>query len=152
LFAAVGVAGLVFVLTGTVPVMAAWAMVLGTPVAILLLGATMRSATRTTDRYFAQHGVRGVAAIRAYEPVGALARGTGTGQIRLEIDVEVPGQAVSTHRYWALLDAADLPRLTTTRRFPCLVTPDDPPHVRLFVRRDVDDETLGEHHLALIPQ
>jgi hypothetical protein len=51
-----------------------------------------------------------------------------------------------------MADAADLPRLITTRVFPCLVTPDDPPYVRLYVRRDVDDETLGEHHLALVPR
>ena len=152
LFAAAGVAGFIFVLTGTIPIMAAWAMAFGTPVGLLLLGVTLRSATRTADRYFAEHGVRGVAKIRDYEPVGALSRGKGTGQLRLEIDVEVPGRAVSTHRYWALVEAADLPRLTTTRRFPCLVTPDDPPNVRLYVRRDVDDETLGEHHVALIPR
>jgi hypothetical protein len=152
LFAAAGLAGIVFAVTGAIPIMAAWAMVVfGTPTAIVLIGVATRSMTRTADRHFAECAVRGIARVRDYEPVGRLARGKGTGQLRLEIDLEVPGRVTSTHRYWTLVDAVDLPRLTTVGRFPCLVTTDDPPHVRLYVRRDVDDDTLGDHHLGLVP-
>jgi len=121
-------------------------------VSVTLFGLAMRESTRELDRHFAENSVRGVARVCDYAQIGPLSRRDGTGRLDLEIELELPTGFLARHRYWTWVPAIDVARLTTVGRFPCLATTDEPPRVRLYVRRDVADETLDGKFLTLQPR
>jgi hypothetical protein len=121
-------------------------------VSLTLFGLSMRENTREMDRHFAENAVRGVARVCYYAQVGPLSRRDGTGRLDLEIELELPTGFLARHRYWTWVPAIDVARLTTVGRFPCLATTEEPPRVRLYVRRDVADETLDGKFLTLQPR
>ncbi|GIJ47655.1 hypothetical protein Val02_45410 [Virgisporangium aliadipatigenens] len=103
------------------------------------------------DRRFAEDGVRGTARILAYEAPAHVPPSARLVWLVLTLTLELPEGTRNGLRYRALVPGIDLPRFTTLGRMPCVVTPDEPPNVRVYPRCDADIDVLQGEPLTLIP-
>jgi hypothetical protein len=152
LAAGIGFVGFAYA-TGTVDRVVGWygfgAATLVAAWVLLVPGSKRRLAehTATLNLAFAERGLRGVARIVDYAPVGSATR--DKAPFKLTLEIRAPGWA-DTRTYWLSVHPVDIARLTTVSHLPCLVVPEEQPVVRLYVRRDIDAaELVGEGTLAL---
>jgi hypothetical protein len=108
-------------------------------------------AVAQLDRRFEEAGVRGTARVLAYEAPPHAAPSAQFVWLTLTLALELPEGARDGLRYRALVPGIDLPRFTTLGRMPCVVTPDDPPNIRVYPRCDADIDVLQGEPLTLVP-